>query len=153
RYVDGVLDLEKLRGEMPHPRDSKTAGRFDGDARVQVAPQGDLRAALQLEQLPLDMVLGLLPKTKDQATGLLSGTLQARAPLASLGDPATWRGSANLTAPSIEVYGLALRNVSANLKVDKGLATLPTLKADVEGTPVTGEGELRLKDEYAFKGE
>jgi hypothetical protein len=129
------------------------SGKFNGNARVQVVPQGDLRAALQLDKVPLDGVLTLLPGAKDQATGVLSGTLQARAPLASLGDPATWRGSATLTAPNIAVYGLSLRNASANVNVDQGKAALSTLKADLEGTPVTGEGEVRLKDDYPFKGE
>jgi hypothetical protein len=153
RYDNGVLDLEELHGHLPRPKDPKKAGKFDGDARAQVVPQGDLRAALHLEQVPLDMVLSLLPKTMDQATGSLSGTLQARAPIASLSDPATWHGSATLTAPSIDVYGLALRNASANVKVDQGRATLSTLKADVQGMPLTGEGELRLRDAYPFKGD
>src|SRR5262249_46087576 len=91
--------------------------------------------------------------TKDHATGVLSGTLQARAPMASLSDPATWRGAATLTAPSIEVYGLALSNASANVNVDQGRATLSTPKADGEGGPVTGGGEVQLKGEYPFKSE
>ncbi|HEY7313884.1 MAG TPA: YdbH domain-containing protein [Gemmataceae bacterium] len=153
RYADGLLELQELRGRMPRPKDPKTTGKFNGDARVQIVPQGDLRAALQLDKVPLDVVLSLLPGAKEQATGVLSGTLQARAPLARLSDPATWRGSATLTTPSVEVYGLALRNAAANLNVDQGKATLSTLKADLEGTPVTGEGQVQLKEDYPFKGE
>ncbi|HEY7158042.1 MAG TPA: DUF3971 domain-containing protein [Gemmataceae bacterium] len=152
RYLNGVLDLEELRGKMPHPKDPKTAGQFDGNARVQVAPRGDLRAALHLEKVPLDAVLNLLPETKDKATGALSGTLQGRAPLESLSDAATWHGSATLTAPSLEVYGLPLRNASANVNIEQGRATLSALKADMAGTPLTGEGELRLQDKYPFQG-
>jgi hypothetical protein len=152
RYLDGVLDLQELSGQMPHPKFAKMAGKFDGTARVQVAPRGDLRAALHLEKVPLDVVLSLLPATKDQATGVLSGMLQGRAPMASLSDPATWRGSATLTAPRIEVYGLTLRSASANVNVEQGRATLSTFKADVEGTTLTSEGELRLQDKYPFKG-
>ncbi|HWG42938.1 MAG TPA: hypothetical protein VN688_09145 [Gemmataceae bacterium] len=153
RYADGVLDLEDLRGQMPQPKDPKTVGKFEGSARVEVIPQGDVRAKLKIEQIPLDVVLNLLPATKDQAAGVLSGTLQARAPVAGLGDAATWRGSAALTAPSIEVYGLTLRNASADLNVDQGRALLKAFKADVAGTPLTGKGELQLKDDYAFKSE
>ncbi len=40
RYADGVLDLEELHGQMPQPKDPKAAGKFDGNARVQVVPAG-----------------------------------------------------------------------------------------------------------------
>lgn len=151
RYTDGLLDLEELRGQMPQMKDEKTAGKFNGNARVQVVPQGDLRATLHLDKVPLDVLLSLLPAAKGQAAGVLSGTLQARVPMASLGDPATWRGSATLTAPNIAVYGLALRNASANLNVEQGEATLSALKANLEGTPMASEGVIWLKDNYPFR--
>ncbi len=153
RYADGVLELNELRGQMPRPKEPRTVGKFDGSARVQVVPQGDLRANLKTEAIPLDAVLNLLPATKGQATGVLSGTVEAQAPMARLTDPATWNGSANLTSPSIEVYGLLLQNASAQVKVGQGKAQLTTFKADWSGTPLLGEGELQLKDNYAFKAE
>jgi hypothetical protein len=161
RYADGVLDLQELRGQMPQPASSaaarrgtpRGAGTFDGSAHVEVVPQGDLRAEVKINAVPVDVVLNLLPATKGQAAGLLTGTLQARAPMACLTDPATWNGSANLTAPAIEMYGIVLQNAAAQLKVAEGRAELTTFKADWSGSPLTGEGELRLKDAYPFKAE
>jgi hypothetical protein len=153
RYADGVLDLEDLHGQVPRPKEPQTSGKFEGNARVQVVPQGDLRATLKIDRVPLDVALNLLPGAKDQAAGALSGTVQARAPMARLSDPANWHGSAGLTSPSIQVYSLTLRKASANVNVDQGRAILREVKADVEGTPLTGEGELSLKGKYPFKAE
>jgi hypothetical protein len=116
-------------------------------------PQGDLRADLKTEAIPLDAVLDMLPATKGRATGALSGTVEAQAPMARLTDPATWNGSANLTSPSIEAYGLTLQNASAHVKIGQGKAQLTTFKADWSSTPLLGEGELQLTDNYAFKVE
>ncbi len=151
RYANGVLDLEKLHGQVPQPKDPKSTGTFDGSSHVQIVPQGDLQADVKVDRVSLDAALNLLPATKNQATGLLSGTIQARAPMMSLSDPATWHGSASLSSSSIEVYGLTMRKASADLNVDRGRATLSTFKADVEGKPLSGEGDLALKGEYPFK--
>jgi translocation and assembly module TamB len=153
RYAKGVLDLEELKGQVPRPKDPKTTGKFEGSAHVQVVPQGDLQASVKVDRVPLDVALNLLPATKDQAMGLLTGTIQGRAPMASLSDLATWRGGATLTAPSIEVYGVTLSKTSASLTINQGRATLTTFKADVEGTPLTGKGDLDLKGAYPFQAE
>ena len=119
---------------------------------MQVAPQGDLQAALKLDRIPLETVLSLVPEAKGQFIGALSGNVQADALMAKLGDPASWRGKADLNAPSLEVYGLPINKMSANLVVDGTQAKLSEFKADVEGTPLTGEGAVqKLKGDYAFK--
>jgi hypothetical protein len=151
RYADGVLDLEQLRGRMPPPKDSKAAGTFEGDAHVQVVPQGELHVKLKVEQIPLGVVLNLLPATKDLATGVLSGDLDARASMATLAEPSTWRGSAHLSSPAFEVYGLTVRDASATVEAAGGKATLKDFKADVAGTPLTGDGHLDLKGAYMFE--
>jgi hypothetical protein len=152
RYANGVLDLQGLQGRVPQPKAPKMAGEFEGSAHVQVVPQGDLQASLTIDRVPLDVALNLLPATKDQATGLVSGTIQGRAPLATLSDLATWRGGATLTSPAIEGYGLTLQKASANLTIIQGQARLTTFRTDVAGTSLTGEGNLELTGAYRFNG-
>src|SRR6185312_14883534 len=128
-------------------------GKFAGDARVQVVPRGDVQASLKLEQLPLATLLSVIPQVGPHVTGAVSGTVQARAPLEKLSDPATWRGATNLTAPLLEVYGIPLRDAAVGLLVDEAKARLTTLKADLEGAPLTGKGEIQFKDNYPFQAE
>jgi hypothetical protein len=163
RYADGVLQLENFHGQLPQPHPASPAsrererpeqpGQFNGKASVEVVPSGDVRAELKLDRVPLGLLATLLPQAKGTANGVLSGDVQARAPLQKLSDPATWRGSANLTAPAVVLYGVVLRNVSARVKVDESRAKLSTFKANVEGTPLTGEAELTLSGAYPFQAE
>jgi len=153
RYNNGILDLENLSGQVPAAKGSQTVGKFAGNSHVEVAPRGDLQASLKLDEVPLSTLLSLLPPMKNQVSGVLSGTVQARAPLMRLSDPASWRGVANLNVPSIDVFGIPLRNAVASLTVDDTRARLTTLKADLEGAPLTGQGEVQLQDAYPFKAE
>jgi translocation and assembly module TamB len=160
RYTDGVLDLENLSGQMPAAKECSQAepgneksGKFDGNARVEVVPRGDLQAALKLDRIPLATLVRLLPAVGEQISGVLSGTVQARAPLMKLSDPASWRGAANLNVPSIDVFGVPLRNAVVGLIVDDTRARLSTFKADLAGAPLIGEGEVQLQGAYLFKAE
>lgn len=155
RYANGVLDLENLSGQMPATKEraQEQAGKFDGNARVEVVPRGDLQAALKLDRLPLSTLLSLVPGVGKGVAGILSGTVQARAPLMKLSDPASWRGEAKLNVPSVVVFGIPLRDAVADLIVDETRARLSTLKADLEGAPLTGEGEVQLQGAYPFKAE
>jgi hypothetical protein len=47
---------------------------------------------------------------------------------------------------------MTLQNASADVVVDQAKASLTSLKADLQGTPVTGDGEVQLKGDYPFKG-
>ncbi|HTU89746.1 MAG TPA: hypothetical protein VMF69_06600, partial [Gemmataceae bacterium] len=155
RYANGVLDLENLSGKMPAARERSQAepGKFDGNARVEVVPRGDLQASLKLDRIPLSTLMSLIPQTGKEVAGALSGTVQARAPLMKLSDPASWRGTAKLHVPSVDVFGLPLRNAVADLIVDEARARLTTFKADLEGAPLSGQGDLQLQGAYPFKAE
>jgi translocation and assembly module TamB len=159
RYTNGVLDLEKLSGQAPGrnekgvERGNERLGKFEGNARVEVVPRGDLQAALKLDEVPLGMLLDFVSPLKGQMAGMLSGTVQVRAPLMKLSDPASWRGSANLHVPSVEIFGLPLRNAAVRLIVDAMRARLSTFQADIEGAPLTGQAELQLQGAYPFQAE
>ncbi|HEY7326112.1 MAG TPA: hypothetical protein VH592_00625 [Gemmataceae bacterium] len=152
-YTNGVLDLEKLSGQMPSATDSKSIGKFSGDAHVEVVPRGDLQTSLKFDQLPLSRLLGLAPQIRGDIAGVVSGTVQARAPLMNLSDPANWRGAANLNSPNARVFGIPLRNAEVRLSVDDTRARLSTLKANVEGAPLTGQGEVRFQGAFPFEAE
>lgn len=153
RYADGRLDLDDLHGQAPQPKAPEITGHFAGSAHVQVIPQGELSARLTIQEMPVDVVLSLLPSAANKAAGTVSGSVQGHAPLAKLRDPANWHGSATLTAPSLQAYGLKATNAALDVNVDRGRAVLKSFRADLAGTPLTGEGELRLSGAYPFKGE
>ncbi len=158
RYANGVLDLEKLSGQMLSAKGGKSVGNVEGNARIEVVPRGELQASLKLNRMETASILEkFLPgaardkEMGELASGMLSGEIQARAPLEKLADPATWRGSASLSSPQLALYGVPLDNASVRLLVDEARARLTVLKAEVQGAPLNGDAELGLKDAYPFK--
>jgi hypothetical protein len=144
RYAEGVLHIEELRGQMPQPGLSKMDGTFAGSARVEVVPQGDLQAKLNVERVPLDVVLNWLPGAKVQGRGDLSGRFQAHAPLAQLRDPAAWHGSAELTARSIEllrVQGVAAERLKGTIDLRAGQISY-RIQGESLGGKFTLQGDL-----------
>jgi translocation and assembly module TamB len=157
RYTNGVLDLENLSGQMPSPSSrpvgGEGAGKFDGNARIEVVPRGDLQASLKLKWIPVATILSLIPQAKGAATGTLSGEVKAHAPLEKVGDPANWRGSAKLETPGLVAYGIPLTKAAASLIVDETHARLDTFAAEIAGLALTGKAELRLQGVYPFSAE
>jgi hypothetical protein len=153
-YANGVLDLQELRGEVLRPKEKgakEEAGTFSGTARVEVAPPGELQARLKIDQVPLDAALAMLSSTGVKALGTVSGNVTARVPYQELSDPAAWTGSIALRSPLLQTYGLALKDVVANVDLGEGVARLTTLQGDLGGTRVTGQGTLTLKGAYPFQ--
>jgi hypothetical protein len=151
RYNKGVLRLEELAGEVPHGLKDGKPGTFSGTARVDVIPQGDVRADLKVENVPLDVLLDRLPGAGGKARGDLSGKVHFRAPLAKVSDPASWKAVADLRSPAVVVWGLRLAAVAAQLTIDKGEAKLKGVKASLEGAPVTGSARAKLTGPYPFE--
>jgi hypothetical protein len=161
RYLNGVLHLDGLQGQMPQPQRAgapsapslKTPGTFAGSARYEVAPEGDLSGDLTIDHIPLAQVLLLLPGLKQAGPeGTLSGTVSGRAPANRLRDPASWRGRASLRSERLVAYGLAAQDVQANLTVGGARALLNDFRATLEGGPLTGSGDIGLSGTYAYKG-
>jgi translocation and assembly module TamB len=153
RYADGVLVLENLSGHIPDKRDAEWAGKFDGDARIEIVPRGDLQASLKLDRVPLAAFLSLASPLNQYGAGALSGVVQARAPLMKLSDPASWRGTANLNAPNVDILDLPLRDLVISLIVEETRARFATFKTEVAGAPLTGHGEVQLHGAYPFQAE
>jgi translocation and assembly module TamB len=152
-YSDGVLRLEELTGQIPaEPDAGSKAGLFNGTARLEVIPSGELTAQLTLDAIPLARALALMPKTAEQAHGVFSGTVDARVPAARLRDTAAWKASGTVSSQRLELYGLALEDATVALRIDQGLGSIQIARGRLEGAPVTGAAELRLVKPHAFTG-
>ena len=156
RFEKGVLDLQELKGKAVSPQGvagaEGAAGTFEGTARMEVAPVGDLSADLRVDHFPLAVVLSRLPGASGKAAGAFSGRLAAHAPANTLNDPTTWHASANLSSDRIEAYGLALTAASADVSVDGGKAKASGLKATLDKATLTGDAQLELSAPWKYSG-
>jgi hypothetical protein len=149
RYDNGVLRLEELRGRLAGSKPS--AGTFQGTARLGLIPEGDLTADLTLTEIPLAQLFraaGL----KEEVAGAVSGSANVRAPAGKLRDLAAWEGSGKLSAARIAAYGLALTDVGAAVRADKGRLTIRDVAGKLEGAPVSGSAEAKLTAPYTYEG-
>ncbi|HEV3262578.1 MAG TPA: AsmA-like C-terminal region-containing protein [Gemmataceae bacterium] len=155
-YRDGVLRLTQFRGRAPaayRPAVGPPAsGGFDGTARVQVVPTGDLTAKVTLDEIPLDRVASLVPGTAAQAAGVLSGSVEVQAPSARLKEVTAWFASGSVIARGVRAYGWALDIAATDVRLKEGELTLSGLRGVIQNTPVTGSGHLRLAAPYAYGG-
>jgi uncharacterized protein involved in outer membrane biogenesis len=149
RYDNGVLRLEDFRGRLAGAKPN--AGTFQGTARLGLIPEGDLTADLTLTEVPLAQVLSAAG-VKEEAGGAVSGTANLRAPAGKLRDPATWEGSAKLSAARVAAYGWALTDAGFTVRVGKGVLTVSDVTAKLEGAPVSGSAEGKLTPPYTYEG-
>jgi translocation and assembly module TamB len=153
-FDKGILELQELKGRTPPPQGQPdAAGSFDGTARMEVDPLGDLSADVHVDHFPLAVVLNLLPGASGKANGSLTGHVQGRAPAKTLTDPTTWRGRGTLSSERLQSYGVALTDASADVTVDKGTAKIAALKAALEKAPLTGSAELKLSAPWNYTSE
>jgi translocation and assembly module TamB len=151
-YRDGLLRVEQLRGSTPPARRGEQGGWFAGTARLQLIPLGGLEAGLTVEHLPLDLALNRLPGAAGLAHGLLNGEVKVKAPADRLSDPTAYDASASLRSDRLEAYGLALTRAAAELTLRGGVVRAADVKADLEGSPLTGQAELDLGGKgYPYK--
>ena len=127
RYEDGVMKLQELKSGIMAPKGGPdAAGAFAGTARMELAPLGDLSGDFHIDRFPLEMALSPLPGASGKAVGAVSGRVEAHGlPVKTLTDPTTWHATGKLSSERIEVYGLALTNVAADLAVDGGRPRRP----------------------------
>jgi hypothetical protein len=154
-FEKGILELQELKGRTTAPNGG-TAGSFDGTARMEVDPLGDLSANVHVDHFPLAVVLNLLPGAAGAADGSVTGQFNGRAPAKTLTNPTTWHGTGSLSSERLQSYGLVLTNASADVTVDKGTAKIANLKTglydgEISGTAVvpldtaaSGDVDLRL---------
>jgi uncharacterized protein involved in outer membrane biogenesis len=148
-FDNGKLSLTSLTAALPADHPSDPPGSLAGSATAAVSPRGDLTAKLTLSRLPLGEVLRAVPGGIGVA-GAVSGTADFTSPVNKLTDPATWVGSADLTATALTLFGRAVRDAKVKVSVIAGKATLTDVAATVEGVPATGDGTLTLSGKLPF---
>ena len=146
-FRDGLLTLTELSGTIDAPQ---KPGTFNGTASFGVEPRTELKANLKLDSIPLDEIVKAAPSLKGLATGRLSGEATVQAPADKLGDPAAFIATATITSEELTGLGRKAKNLTVNIDVKDGIATLTKASANVEGLPIQGNGTLKLTDKYAF---
>jgi translocation and assembly module TamB len=151
RFEKGILELQELKGRTSPPKGAPgAAGTFEGTARMEVDPLGDLSTDVHVDHFPLAVVLNLLPGAAGKADGSLTGHVQGRAPAKALTDPTTWRATGTLASERLQSYGLVLTDASADVSVAKGTAKVAALKATLGKAPLTGSTELTLSAPWNY---
>jgi uncharacterized protein involved in outer membrane biogenesis len=146
RLNKGIIQLEKLRGEVP---DGKS-GTFQGTARMQLAPLGDLTASLTLDNIPVRRVLSLIPELQKDAGGTFSGSATFRSPARKLQDPTAWEVRGTARADKLRILGTALDKASTRAQLQRGELSLTDTRLGVEGLEAQGSANLTLRDNYPF---
>lgn len=153
-FNNGILQLEEFHGEVPEGQpDQAEPGSFDGSARVQLAPQGDLSAQLALRKIPLDQVLSLVPGAAEQVEGRLTGTASFLAPVAQLRDVRTWQASGAISTKQGKAFGLPLDTAVADFRLQRGILELTKGRARLEGAPVNATATLALTSPFRYQGD
>ncbi len=170
-YADGVLQLEELKGQVP-PKASPPAGpappgpanppgvvgkpapegSFDGTARVELFPAGNLKANLNLQRLPLTRLAGVVPGLAENVSGVFTGAASVEVPVNQLQDVKTWQASATLQSERLTVFGVRSDSLSARVSLRDAQFRVSELKGVIETGPVTGSGELNLTAPYPYQG-
>src|SRR5262249_19718301 len=130
RLDSGVLTVDKLHGEVPS---GTRAGTFQGNARMQVAPLGDITAGVTLADIPVDKVASLVPGLTGKTAGTFGGTLSWRSPARKIREVTAWEANADVRADRVRVREVALDQATAEVELSKGVVKVSRLKAGVEG--------------------
>lgn len=146
-FRDGLLTMTELSGTIADPQ---KPGTFLGTASFGVEPRTELKAELKLTDIPLDEIVKAAPSLKGLATGRLSGVAKVQAPADKLADPASFVASATITSDELSGLGRKAKNLTVQIDVKDGIATLTKAAANVEGLPIKGNGTLKLTDSFAF---
>jgi translocation and assembly module TamB len=149
-YADGILRLEQLQGRLPEG-ESSSPGTFEGPARLEVVPQGDLTANLTLRDIPLAQALRLVPGPAPSASGRFSGDVAVHTPAARLGDVTAWEVSGGIKADRLRAYGLTMDHFAGTVRLEHGTLSAKDVRGDLEGARVTGSGELSLTEAARYR--
>ena len=153
KMADGILEMQELKGMTSPPAGSAdAAGWFQGTARLEAAPLGDLSGDLRVDRFPLDVLLSRLPGVAGAAAGSFSGQVKLRAAVKTLTDPTTWHATGKLSSDRIAAYGLALTDASADVSVEGGTAKVSGLKATLDKAAVSGDASLTLASPWNYGG-
>jgi translocation and assembly module TamB len=140
-YANGVLTLTTLQGRFPG------TGSFQGSARMQVVPSGDITANLTLDRVPLQAV-PLAGAEKLALGGAISGSFALSIPAGKLKSGVAWDANGNLTSARVAALGLEMTDLAALLRLKFGVLSLTKFRGRFEGAPLSAEGRLVISAPY-----
>lgn len=148
-YENGVLRMPVLKGEVPSDQPGEAPGRITGSGSLQVEPLGDLAVEVVLERIPLAPVAAF-SGLAEPLQGRVSGSMNANVPIRSAASLEGWTATAKLNSEHITTYGLNLKSVSAQARLQKGQLQITGLRGDLNGAPLTAKGTLALTSPFPF---
>src|SRR5208337_3073690 len=154
-YRDGVLTLAEMHGQVagdqPPTGGPPLPGTFEGSARLELLPQGDVSASLKLQQIPLSRAVRLLSEKAAAVTGTFSANLTAHAPAARLRQPDAWNLTADLTCLDAQAEGGVLANATAQITMRNGVLSLERCSGELNDSLLAGKGMLHMTAPYLYE--
>jgi hypothetical protein len=118
---------------------------FNGAARVQLDPMGNLEANLSVHRAPLDRYLTGLTGGAIRPSGVIEGEVSLTAPLLRLNALEAWTARGVVRVPDLDVAGVRLRDVRIEPTLNGENLLIPSLTGTVQGTPLAGAGSFDLR--------
>jgi hypothetical protein len=153
QYREGVLFLSELQVGVPVPNEPRQRrGSLHGNARMELTPRGDFTASAQLQDFPLRALASHEGMLRGLG-GRLTGSLDARAPIARIRDVAAWRANA-----SAEVNQLAIRNLppaaaAAQFNVNEGDLAAREFRLKIGSSEVNGNATISVLGEWPWRAD
>ncbi len=152
-YRDGVLRLEELRAVVPAGAASTAAppASITGTATVSLVPAGELTADVAVRNIPAAQVASLVPGLAGTVGGTLSATLRGRVPVKRVQDPAAWDVTGTLTAPRLDINGLAGEALACGIRLHGGTLSVTDAQLQVAGAVLQGSGDVQVARPFRYQ--
>jgi hypothetical protein len=163
--ADGMLRVPFLKGRVAsdhapvapspvpfggeRPTGDAGGGRIEGSGSFQIAPLGDLRVSVSLQNILLSQI-ARIGKIAEPVEGDVSGTLNALISGKNPEERTTWQASAKLTSKRAAAFGWNLLDASVDLSLDRGQLVLNAFDGKLDKGSVRAAGQLQIVAPYRF---
>jgi translocation and assembly module TamB len=146
-YIDGIATLNIIQGavlDLQSRQVPMSRGRFQGEASLRLAGEGErtARVRLALRQLQMPVIAEAISPDGQaplQIRGTAEGDLQWVAPVESLTDPSTWTADGELSIDNLSVeHQTPLTVKTGPMRISGGILRLPEARIDVVDLPEAG---------------
>ncbi len=152
RWAEGVLTLDDLRfaldGEV---EDENKRGQFDGSARMQVEPRGQLSLSAALDGLTVATLAKNVSALAILREGRFSGQIEAAVPVNDIRSPAAWSAHGQLHADDVNVEGIAGLHGDVGFEVRQANARTTRLVLEAPFGRIEGEASAGLSPPLPFE--
>ncbi len=139
-YAEGILRLEELRGRIPIPPPpgavAPPPGIFQGTARLQVVPQGEVAGHLELHSGDLSVLERLAPEFRPPVP--LTGRFEVTANLHGNLKPLTLRASGTGSAANLRVSAVRISALKFDWESDANRLRVLNLATALYGGELAG---------------